>query len=69
MLTDKEKYLMLQAFEWGFHHGMNDAEKGYSYKNLTDVFNELLEESAADCGVTCEMVLSSQADYKFNKAT
>lgn len=66
MFTEKERYLMQQAFSWGFDHGMNDENNGYSSMNLTDVFNDLLEETVADCGITCEMVLSSQVDDKFN---
>ena len=62
---------MQQAFAWGFDHGMNDANNGYSNMNLTDVFNELMDEPVSDGGITCEMVLASQADDKFNdhKAT
>ena len=65
MLTDKEKHLMTEAFKFGFDCGMHDKNNGYSSRDLNTVFNELLEEPVADCGITLEMVMAQQADDKF----
>ena len=61
MLTDREKKLMLTAFETGFMCGVADAENGYSNVPQKERFDDWLSEVIADNGGTVEQYLDWDA--------
>jgi len=61
MLTDRERKLMLAAFETGFIHGVDDVENGYSNTPQKERFESWLSEVIADNGGTVEQYLDWDA--------
>lgn len=57
MITDRERKLMLAAYECGFEEGVTDFDNGLSNRPVKDKFEEWMNTTVADNGGTVEQLI------------